>query len=123
GLLATSLRDARSACGDRRRRTVDREGGNPVTTDRDIAPIVRSWLRDEPDASAEHVLDRALAVVDLTPQRPAARWPARSSDMNLIVRLGVAAAVLAMAVVIGYSVIQNVGSSAPDPSTGPSAPG
>jgi hypothetical protein len=87
-----------------------------VTTDRDIAPLVRSWLRDEPDDSAEHVLDRALAIVDTTPQRSAARWPARSIDMNLIVRLGVAAAVLAVSAAVGLSIFRNIGSEETNPS-------
>lgn len=86
-----------------------------MTTDRDIAPVIRSWLHDEPDEPSEHVLDRAMAVVDLTPQRSAARWPARRPDMNLIVRLGVAAAVMAMAVALGYGILQNVGTVTPEP--------
>ena len=91
--------------------------------DRDIAPLIRSWLRDGPDDSAERVVDAALAIVDTTPQRPAARWPARRIDMNLIVRLGVAAAILAMAVALGYSLFQNVGSEEPAPApSGPASP-
>jgi hypothetical protein len=86
-----------------------------VTTDRDIAPVIRSWLHDEPDEPTEHVLDRALAIVDLTPQRPAARWPARRPQMNTIVRIGLAAAVLAMAVALGYGILQNVGDRTPTP--------
>jgi hypothetical protein len=86
-----------------------------VTTDRDIAPVIRSWLHGEPDEPTEHVLDRALAVVDLTPQRSAARWPTRRLQMNTIVRIGLAAAVLAMAVALGYSILQNVGTQEPLP--------
>ena len=86
-----------------------------MTTDRDIAPLIRSWLHDEPDEPGGHVLDRALAVVDVTEQRPAARWPARRPDMNLIVRFGIAAAVLAMAVALGYGILQNVGTQEPLP--------
>lgn len=86
-----------------------------MNTDRDIAPVIRSWLHDEPDEPSEHVLDRALAVVDLTPQRSAARWPARRPDMNFIIRLGVAAAVMAMAVALGYGILQNVGTVTPEP--------
>lgn len=88
--------------------------------DRDIAPLIRSWLRDGLDDSAERVLDAALAIVATTPQRPATRWPARRIDMNLIVRLGVAAAVLAMAVALGYSLFQNIGADEPAPA--PSEP-
>lgn len=86
-----------------------------MTTDRDIAPFIRSWLRDEPDGSAEHVLDAALAIVESTPQRSAARWSVRRPTMNTIVRLGVAAAVLAMAVALGYTIVQNVGNEEPLP--------
>jgi hypothetical protein len=90
-----------------------------VTTDRDIVPFVRSWLHDDPDGSAERVLDAALAIVDTTPQRSAARWPARRPTMHTIVRMGVAAAVLAMAVVLGYSLLQNIGDHEPAPGPDP----
>jgi hypothetical protein len=88
-----------------------------MTTDRDIAPFIRSWLRDDPDGPAEHVLDAALAIVESTPQRSAARWSVRRPTMNTIVRLGVAAAVLAMAVALGYTIVQNVGDRTPVPQT------
>jgi hypothetical protein len=86
-----------------------------VTTDRDIAPVIRSWLHGEPDDPTGHVLDRALAVVDLTPQRSATRWPARRPDMNTIIRFGIAAAVVSVAVALGFGIFQNVGNLMPAP--------
>lgn len=88
-----------------------------MSTERDIAPFIRSWLHDEPDGPADHLLDAVLARIDTAPQRRATWWPPRRTDMNLIVRFGVAAAVVAMTVAIGYSLFQNVGSTDPLPDT------
>ena len=87
-----------------------------MSTDRDVASLLRSWLRSDLDGPADHVLAAALAEIDTTPQRRATWWPARRSlDMNLIVKFGVATAALAMAVVLGYGLWQNIGNQAPAP--------
>ena len=87
-----------------------------MSTDRDVASLLRSWMRSDPDGPADHVLAAALAEIDTTPQRRATSWPARRSlDMNLILKFGVAAAALAMAVVLGYGLWQNIGNPAPAP--------
>ena len=87
-----------------------------MSTDRDVASLLRSWLRSELDGPADHVLAAALAEIDTTPQRHATWWPARRSlNMNLIVKFGVATAALAMAVVLGYGLWQNIGNQAPAP--------
>ena len=87
-----------------------------MSTDRDVASLLRSWLRSDLDGPADHVLAAALAEIDTTPQRRATWWPARRSlDMNLIVKFGVATAALAMAVVLGYGLWQNIGNQTPAP--------
>jgi len=86
-----------------------------MSTERDVAYLLRSWIRSEPDGPVDHVIDAILAEVDATPQRRSTWWPARRPTMNTIVRLGVAAAVLAIAVALGYALTQNVGNEEPIP--------
>jgi hypothetical protein len=95
-----------------------------MSTQRDVAYLLRSWIRSEPDGPVDHVIDAILAEVDATPQRRSTWWPARRPTMSTIVRLGVVAAVLAVAVAIGYTVTQNVGNEdpIPNPSDQSSAP-
>ena len=88
-----------------------------MSTERNVAYLLRSWMRSDSDGTVDHVVDAILAEVDTTPQRRATRWPARRPiDMNTIVKYGIAAAVLAMAAVLGYGIWQNIGNQpAPDP--------
>ena len=96
-----------------------------MNTDRDTTRIVRSWLRTDEYESADHVLDAVLDQLDTTPQRRATRWPARRlPEMNTFAKLGVAAAVVAVAAVLGfnYLIAPNVGdpdleSPSPTPSS------
>ena len=95
-----------------------------MSTERDVAYLLRSWIRSEPDGTVDHVIDAILAEVDATPQRRSTWWPARRPTMSTFVRLGVVAAVLAIAVAVGYTLTQNVGTEEPlpNPSGQPSAP-
>jgi hypothetical protein len=103
-----------------------------MSTDHDITRIVRSWLRVDENESADRVLDAVLDQLDTTPQRRATRWPARRLvEMNNAMRLGVAAAVLAIAALLGYSyfVAPNIGgpglvdpSPIPSPTPTPTQP-
>jgi hypothetical protein len=95
-----------------------------MSTERDVAYLLRSWIRSEPDGTVDHVVDAILAEVDATPQRRPTWWSARRPTMSTIVRLGVAAAVLAIAVALGYTLTQNVGNEEPipNPSGQPTAP-
>jgi hypothetical protein len=87
-----------------------------MSTERDVAPLLRSWLRTNADGSVDHVIDAILAEVDTTPQRRATWWPARRPfPMNTMMKFGIAAAVLAMTVAIGYGLWQTVGNVVPDP--------
>ena len=96
-----------------------------MSTERDVAYLLRSWFRTEPDGSVDHVIDAILGEVDTTRQRRSTWWPARRSlDMNTMMKFGIAAAVLAMTVALGYGLWQNIGNLVPDPrpSDDPSSP-
>ena len=83
-----------------------------MSTDRDITRIVRSWLRTDEHESADRVMDAVLDALDTTPQRRATWWPARRLPaMNTFARLGIAAAIVAVAALLGlnYLVAPNVG--------------
>lgn len=98
-----------------------------MSTDRDTTRIVRSWLRTDENESADRVLGTVLDQLDTTPQRRAS-WPVRRlPEMNTIAKFGLAAAVVAIAAVVGfnYLVAPNVGAprlvdSSPTPSLSPS---
>jgi hypothetical protein len=99
-----------------------------MSTDRDTARIVRSWLRSDEPESADRVLGTVLDRLDTTPQRRATGWRARRlPEMNTIAKLGLAAAVVAIAALLGfnYLVAPNVGGpslfdSSPSPAPTPS---
>ena len=100
-----------------------------MSTDRDTTRIVRSWLRTDEYDSADRVLGAVLDRLDTTPQRRATRWLAwRSFEMNSYAKFGVAAAVLVVAVLLGYNyfVAPNTGAPSlfdlsPTPSPSPTA--
>lgn len=83
-----------------------------MITDRDTTRIVRSWLRTEEHESADRVLDAVLDELDTTPQRRATWWPARRlPEMSSFAKLGLAAAAVAVAALVGfnYLVAPNIG--------------
>ncbi len=100
-----------------------------MSTERDTTRIVRSWLRADEYDSADRVLGSVLDQLDTSPQRRATWWPARRlPEMNIIAKFGLAAAVVAIAVVLGfnYLVAPNTGApslsdSSPTPSPSPTA--
>ena len=79
-----------------------------MSTDRDTTRIVRSWLQTDEHESADRVLDAVLDRLDETPQRRATSRPAQV-DMSLTLRYGIAAAVIAVAAAVGFSLLTNVG--------------
>ena len=92
-----------------------------MSTDRDTTRIVRSWLEEGATALPDRVLDAVLDELPTTPQRRVTWWPARRFPiMNQAMRLGIAAAVVAVATLFGYSylVAPNMG----DPGLGDPSP-
>jgi hypothetical protein len=97
-----------------------------MSTDRDVTRIVRSWLRTDEHESADRVLDAVLEALDTTPQRRATWWSAwRHSDMNTFAKIGVAAAVVTVAALLGfnYLIAPNIGGpqSSAEPTSTPVA--
>jgi hypothetical protein len=89
-----------------------------MTADRDITPVVRSWLRTDEHESADRVLDNVLAMLDTTPQRRS-WWPARrSSDMNTYAKFAIAAAAVLVVAIVGFNLMPGSGT----PSAGGVAP-
>lgn len=81
-----------------------------MSSDPETTRIVRSWLDEGVTQLPDSVLDNVLDLVPATPQRRATWWPARRlSAMSTTLKFGLAAAVVAVAVLIG---INFVGTSA-----------
>jgi hypothetical protein len=74
-------------------------------TERDVARIVRSWLRTDEHESADHVLDGVLALLDTTPQRRAWRPARRFANVNNIAKLAIAAAAVVVVAVVGINLL------------------
>jgi len=78
-----------------------------MSTDRDTARIVRSWLEEGVTALPDRVLDAVLDQVPATRQRrpvwPVWRWRLTNTSM----RLAVAVAVVAVIAVLGFSFLSN----------------
>lgn len=106
-----------------------------MNADRETTRIVRSWLEDGVTRLPDHVLDAVLDELPATPQRRATWWPARRlSTMNTTLKFGLAAVVVAVALLIGLSYLggRNIGdpddeatptavsTSTPQPTTTPS---
>jgi hypothetical protein len=102
-----------------------------MSSDRDTTRIVRSWLVDGATALPDRVLDAVLDQLPATHQRRAIWWPARRIPlMNTAAKFGLAAAVVVVAALLGYSyfVAPNVGgpglddlSPAPTPTPAPAS--
>jgi hypothetical protein len=70
-----------------------------MTTDRDAARIVRSWLEEGVTKLPDAVLDRVLDEVPSIPQRRP-MWPVRRfRHMNMLAKVAAVAAVVAVAIV------------------------
>ncbi len=83
-----------------------------MSSDPDTTRIVRSWLDEGVTQLPDRVLDAVLDQVPATPQRRATWWPARRhSTMNMTLKYGLAAAVVAVAALIGINYLgtANVG--------------
>ncbi len=92
-----------------------------MSTDRDTARIVRSWLREDGHENADRVLDLVLDQIDTTPQRRATWWPTRRPlTMNTTIRYGVAAVIVTLAALVGFTVLNNQIGNKPSPTPSPS---
>lgn len=94
-----------------------------MNTDRDTTRIVRSWMEEGVTHLPDAILDAVLDQLPATPQRRATWWPARRfSTVNNMLKLGLAAAVVAIAALLGISYLgaSNVGGPGIDTSS-PSA--
>ena len=104
-----------------------------MSTERDVTPIVRSWLEIGPTALPDRVLDVVLDRLPATPQRRP-RWRTRRlSLMSCPIRIGAAAAAIGLFAVIGINVLPRGGdvigttvdaspTPVPSPVTSPVAP-
>lgn len=96
-----------------------------MSFDPETTRIVRSWLDEGVTQLPDRVLDVVLDQVPATRQRRLTWWPAWwVSDVNTTLKLGLAAAVLAMVAVIGINVLggtSNVGGPGLEPTTTPQA--
>jgi hypothetical protein len=94
-----------------------------MSTDRDIARIVRSWLEDGATALPDRVLDTVLDQLPTTSQRRA-WWPAwRFREMNTFAKFAIAAAAVVLVAFVGIRLLPsqgNVGGSLPSASPSPS---
>ena len=92
-----------------------------MSSDPDTKRIVRSWLDEGVTQLPDRVLDAVLDQVPATPQRRATWWPARRhSTVNMTLKYGLAAVVVAVAALIGINYLgtANVGG----PGIGDSSP-
>ena len=75
-----------------------------MSTERNTARTVRSWLQVDEHESADRVLDNVFALLDATPQRRS-WWPARRiADMNSMLKVGIAAAAIVVVAVAGVAI-------------------
>lgn len=92
-----------------------------MSFDPETTRIVRSWLDEGVTQLPDRVLDAVLDRVPATPQRRVTWWPARRlSTMNTTLKFGLAAAVVAVAALIGINVLgtpSNVGGPGPGGAT------
>lgn len=94
-----------------------------MSTDRDTARIVRSWLRTDEHESADRVLQAVLDALDTTPQRRATWWPAgRITTMNTLAKLGLASAILVVTAFLGSQLLRAPAVGEPSPSAAPVDP-
>ena len=87
-----------------------------MSTDRDLTPVLRSWLHEDAHEDAGRVLDVVLEQIDVTAQRRP-WWPARrGAPASKAFRFAIAAAVLVSAAILGYAYLNSdVGSTTPTP--------
>lgn len=102
----------------------------PRTSDRNVDRVIRSWLHEDRHEDVSRVAGAVLDLLITTPQRRSPWWPARRIPfMNKIVSLGLGAAAVVAALVIGAQVlgppapgdVGGVPSASPSPTPAPTA--
>jgi hypothetical protein len=90
-----------------------------MSFDPETTRIVRSWLDEGVTQLPDPVLDAVLDQVPATPQRRATWWPVRRTEPMNMLKFGLAAAVVAVAVLIGFNFIgsSTIGGPGVDSST------
>ncbi len=91
-----------------------------MSTDRDVARIVRSWLEDGADALPDRVLDSVLDQLPAIPQRRSWRPPREVADMNTFAKLAIAAAAVVVVAVVGINFLPARGGAGGGPAVSPS---
>ena len=91
-----------------------------MSAERDETRIVRSWLEDGVTVLPDRVLDAVLDQLPATPQRRATWWPVRRyPTMSKFLGIGVAAAAIVVAAVIGYRLVGGDSGFGPTPVSTP----
>lgn len=93
-----------------------------MNTEPDVTPLVRSWLRAEPDVSAKPILDDVLAMLDTNTQGPSRPQLSRVVDPRSPTALLLAAAAVVVVALVGITLRpwSSIGTGSPSP-TAPSA--
>ncbi len=75
-------------------------------SDRDVTRAIRSWLHEDRHEDVSRIAGAVLDQVETTRQRRATWWPARrTSTVNKILGLGIAAAAVVVTLVIGTQLL------------------
>ena len=90
-----------------------------MSNERDVNRIVRSWLEDGANVLPDRVLDAVLDQLPATPQRGAGWLARRFSLVNSTMRLAAMAAVVLLAVVVTFAVLNRGGTGGPTPTATP----
>ncbi|HJP71680.1 MAG TPA: hypothetical protein VJ975_08180 [Candidatus Limnocylindria bacterium] len=86
-----------------------------MSAERDTTRIVRSWLEDGVTRLPDYVLDAVLDELPRTSQRRVIWWRARRlSTMNTTLKFGLAAVVVAVALLIGLNYLGGTSTGGPD---------
>ena len=74
--------------------------------DRDVSRVIRLWLHEDRHEDASRIAGAVLDQVEATPRRRATWWPARRTEpMNKIAWLGLGAAAVVVALVVGAQLL------------------
>jgi hypothetical protein len=94
-----------------------------MSTDRDVTRDLRSWLHEDAHEDADRVLGLVLDQIDTTPQRRASWLARRFPIMSTTARLGLVAAAIVLAIVVGIGLAGRLSvgpAPEPTPSSSPS---